>query len=341
MASRGYKNFPSREDGSSSSDKFENLEENPFYGLNAKDNNDGHDEILTEEDKQLGEIILKLVYLNGDEAKTVRAFSRQPDWVLQRLEIQRDEIKTPRSGVIENKSKDEGSRATTKYSPPHMRKMEQPFRTFDNPLLNGSRRWGDVHKDQNEERNRNNQDNGGRNGNEENDGGWNNTNKGRNNNNSNGGNHGNNNNINGGGNNWNNGNYGRNGGFSRGNINNQSNNQGGRRPMSIERYRQLDFTSIVGYPNQITKDLRSTIPKFSGNGIDSAKQHAVNVKNIIEEFEVPHEDIFMKLFVQSLIEDVGEWYRILPDGCINSWEEFVTLFLEEFGDHNDHSFASH
>ncbi|XP_057834903.1 uncharacterized protein LOC131045340 [Cryptomeria japonica] len=149
--------------------------------------------------------------------------------------------------------------------------MEQPFRTFDNQLLNGSRRWGDVHSDQNEERNRNNQDNGGINGNEENDGDWNNTNRGniinnnggsnrygsnqknrnnginndnygngngggRNNNNGNGGNHRNNGNNNGGGNNWNN-----------------------------------------------------------GNGIDSAEQHAVNVKNIIEEFEVPHEDLFIKL----------------------------------------------
>lgn len=49
----------------------------------------------------------------------------------------------------------------------------------------------------------------------------------------------------------------------------------------------------------------------------------------------------MKLFVQSLTEDVGEWYRSLLDGCIGSWQEFVTLFLEEFGDHNDPSFASH
>lgn len=53
MACRGYKNFPSREDGSSSGDKSENLEENPFYALNAKDNNGVHDEILTEEDKEL------------------------------------------------------------------------------------------------------------------------------------------------------------------------------------------------------------------------------------------------------------------------------------------------
>lgn len=166
-----------------------------------------------------------------DESKMAKDFRRQPDWALQKLGIQRDTIQTPRSGGIENS---EGGRPTIpKYSPPHMRRIEKPFITFDNPLLNGSKRWRDVHRDQREERNRKNQDNGGRNGNEENDGNWNNTNRGniinnnkgsnrygsnqnngnnddnygngngggRNNNNCNGGNHGNNNNNNGGGNN--------------------------------------------------------------------------------------------------------------------------------------------
>ncbi|XP_057845942.2 uncharacterized protein LOC131055476 [Cryptomeria japonica] len=74
---------------------------------------------------------------------------------------------------------------------------------------------------------------------------------------------------------------------------------------------------------------------------DTVEQHVMNVKNTIEEFEIPHEDVFMKLFVQSLTQDVGEWYQSLPDRSISSWQEFVTLFLEEFGDHNDPSFASH
>ncbi|XP_059068953.1 uncharacterized protein LOC131050793 [Cryptomeria japonica] len=40
-------------------------------------------------------------------------------------------------------------------------------------------------------------------------------------------------------------------------------------------------------------------------------------------------------------EDAREWYRNLLDRCIGSWQEFVTIFLEEFGEHNDTSFASH
>ncbi|XP_059070716.1 uncharacterized protein LOC131860331 [Cryptomeria japonica] len=72
MASWGYKKFPSKEDCSSSGDKSENLEENPFYALNAEDNNGFCDEILTEEDKQLHEIILKMVVLNEDGSKTAK-----------------------------------------------------------------------------------------------------------------------------------------------------------------------------------------------------------------------------------------------------------------------------
>lgn len=68
----------------------------------------------------------------------------------------------------------------------------------------------------------------------------------------------------------------------------------------------MDFIGIIGYLNQITNDLRLAIPKFSGNGVEAAEQHVVNVKNIIKEFEIPHEDVFMKLFVQSLTEDAGE-----------------------------------
>ncbi|XP_057851725.1 uncharacterized protein LOC131061889 [Cryptomeria japonica] len=113
----------------------------------------------------------------------------------------------------------------------------------------------------------------------------------------------NNGNINGGGSNGNNGNYSKNNGI----MKNQRKHHVGRQALIIERYRQLDFTGIVGYPNQITNDLRLSIPKFSRNGVDSAEKHVINVKNIIEEFEIPHEDVFMKLLVQSLIEDVGDW----------------------------------
>ncbi|XP_059071745.1 uncharacterized protein LOC131869783 [Cryptomeria japonica] len=237
-----------------------------------------------QEEKQWDDLILKMADMSVDDAKMARALKRKPDWVLQKLGIERNNISSPRTDKLI---------------------------------------WRDVHKDQNEERledgrrngdgenygnrinthwanhvgnngcgiNQNNEQNRGKNGNYGSGNGG-----GRNNGNNNG-------NNNGGGNNGNNGNYGNNNGI----MNNQSNHHVGRQPLIIERYRQLDFTGIVGYPNQIINDLRLSIPKFSGNGVDSAEQHVVIVKNIIKEFEIPHEDVFMKQFVESLTEDVGEW----------------------------------
>ncbi|XP_059076713.1 uncharacterized protein LOC131875980 [Cryptomeria japonica] len=137
----------------------------------------------------------------------------------------------------------------------------------------------------NSNRSNNVSNNRGNNGNNENNG---NNGSGNGNNRANNGNvnneNGNNNNQNGGG--GKNGNNGNN----RGNGNFQNNNYGCRPPMTIERYKHLDFKGMVGYPNQISSDLRSAIPKFKSNGTDSTEQHVINVKNTIEEFEVPNED---------------------------------------------------
>ncbi|XP_057829734.1 uncharacterized protein LOC131040795 [Cryptomeria japonica] len=266
MAFGGYNKFPRRDDGSPSGDKFENLEENPSYNLNTKDNKHGHDESLTteeQEDRQLDE-----------------------------------------NRVEEERGKGEVTRLTTP-------------RQYNN--RNGERRnnSGEITSNWNNRYSINNVSNtGGNHGNNENYG-----------NNDNGNNR-NGNNNNGGGNNGNNGNNGI-------NRNYQITNYGCRPPMTIERYKQLDFSGIVGYPNQIANDLRSVVPKFTGNGTDST-EHVINVKNTIEEFEIPHEDVFMKLFVQYLIEDVGEWYRNLPDRCFaeekdheNEYEPTVNILSSD------------
>ncbi|XP_059070565.1 uncharacterized protein LOC131860203 [Cryptomeria japonica] len=231
-----------------------------------------------------------------------KALKRQPDWVLQKLGLERGSIQSPKSNrVEEEKKKGEVTRLTTpRYSPPHMRNLEQPFKVYDNPLSdvldnNYEKRdkWKNTpyheNKNQYNYRQYNNYNGERRTNSGEITSNWNNRDR-SNNVGNNGGNHGNNgnygnngnwdnrngNNNNGGGNNRNNGNNG-------GNRNYQINNYGCRPPMTIERYKQLDFSGIVGYPNQIANDLRTSIPKFTGNGIDSVEQHqAFKTTNTIE-----------------------------------------------------------
>lgn len=39
--------------------------------------------------------------------------------------------------------------------------------------------------------------------------------------------------------------------------------------------------------------------------------------------------------MQSLIDDVRDWYRRLPNLYISSWHDFQRVFREKYGDHND------
>ncbi|XP_059076497.1 uncharacterized protein LOC131875828 [Cryptomeria japonica] len=135
--------------------------------------------------------------------------------------------------------------------------MDQPFVTYDNPLVNENRRWRDVHRDQSEERPKD----GRRNGDRRDDMTCNNTNRG---------------------NHVANNGYGsdQNNRHNRGNNDNDGSGNGGDRNNN------------------------------NGNEVDVVEQHVVNVKNIIEEFEIPHEDVFMKLFIQSLTEDARECFYL-------------------------------
>ncbi|XP_057843396.2 uncharacterized protein LOC131052785 [Cryptomeria japonica] len=246
MAFEGYKKSPSGE------------EENPFYKINTKDNGHGHGEIMNadeQEEKQWDDLILKMVDMSVDDAKMGRALKRQLDWALQKLGIERNNISSPKTNKVGEEKCEPNRQVLPKYSPPHMRRMDQPFVTYDNSLMNENRRWRDVHRDQSEERSEDER----RNGDRGDDGTWNNTSRGnhvgnngfgsnqnnrhnRGNNdsygNANGGSRNNNNGNNSGGrNNGNNRNYDNNGGFNRGVMNNQNNHHVGRQPLIIERYK--------------------------------------------------------------------------------------------------------
>jgi hypothetical protein len=46
----------------------------------------------------------------------------------------------------------------------------------------------------------------------------------------------------------------------------------------------------------------------------------------MENAEVEHEDVAMRLLASSLTEDVQRWFRGLPDNHIASYEDFSKLF---------------
>ena len=69
------------------------------------------------------------------------------------------------------------------------------------------------------------------------------------------------------------------------------------------------------------------IGTYGEEGYVSAQQHIIRFNDFCDLEEVDHEDSKMRLFAQSLISEVKDWFRGLPTRSIHSFHEFVTIFL--------------
>ena len=50
------------------------------------------------------------------------------------------------------------------------------------------------------------------------------------------------------------------------------------------------------------------------------------------DYEIDHEDVYMKLFVQTLEGDARDWFYFLPACSISSWSDLHAAFMEQFGE---------
>lgn len=114
-----------------------------------------------------------------------------------------------------------------------------------------------------------------------------------------------------------------------------------RGPMNVDRYKKMDFIGIFGYQNPISDELRKAIPKFSRNGEVLREDHIRSFQNTLDDFDVQEEDVFIKIFMQSLTEDARDWCKSLPDSSIHSWEEFKRIFIEQYESYVDPKFSLH
>ena len=96
----------------------------------------------------------------------------------------------------------------------------------------------------------------------------------------------------------------------------------------MERYKQICFLGIPGYPNEIPKGLRDKVTKFAGNNVISSEQHLRDFFDLLNDYEVEHEDVVIKLSIHSLTEDARDWFRRLPDDSITSWGDLGKCFKE-------------
>jgi hypothetical protein len=94
------------------------------------------------------------------------------------------------------------------------------------------------------------------------------------------------------------------------------------------RFSPLDFTNVYGFPNTVpdVKIWEDVLPKFGGYVDENPAQHLFEFHKLMDELDVHHEDVLMKLFMFSLERDARLWYKYLPHSNIPSLKYFHIVF---------------
>ena len=90
------------------------------------------------------------------------------------------------------------------------------------------------------------------------------------------------------------------------------------RPFALAQYSALPKTSW------------EYLPKFLGEKIQDPDDHIKAVTIACKILGVQEEDIFVRLFARSLIENVVDWFQNLQDGRITCWDDLKVKFIERF-----------
>jgi ribonuclease HI len=83
-------------------------------------------------------------------------------------------------------------------------------------------------------------------------------------------------------------------------------------------------------------DYLKYMPKFSGEGDLTAEEHLAAFYSYADNLNIENEDVWMRVFVQSLDGEVRKWFRGLAPGSIAGIEALDNAFLRQWGDRKDY-----
>jgi hypothetical protein len=96
----------------------------------------------------------------------------------------------------------------------------------------------------------------------------------------------------------------------------------------VARFAPLEFTNFYGFPN-IVLDIKvweDVLPKFGEYADDNLAQHLFKLCKLMDELNIHHEDVLMKLFIFSFERYTRLWYKFLPHSIIPSLKNLHILF---------------
>jgi hypothetical protein len=76
-------------------------------------------------------------------------------------------------------------------------------------------------------------------------------------------------------------------------------------------------------------------PKFVGEGDVTTEEHLVSFYSYGDNLNIENEDVWMRVFIQSLDGEVRKWFRGLAPGSVAGIEALDSAFLRQWGDRKD------
>ena len=93
--------------------------------------------------------------------------------------------------------------------------------------------------------------------------------------------------------------------------------------------------TLGGNLHPLPKGAREVLPKFCGDGKKSTHEHLNAFNTTCVVLVVAHEDVAVRLFVKTLIDDAADWFHHLPQGSITDWNHMRTAFEDRFKSSED------
>ena len=87
--------------------------------------------------------------------------------------------------------------------------------------------------------------------------------------------------------------------------------------------------NLNGFP---TRGYLKYLPKYHGEGEVIVEEHLASFYNIVDNQNIKHQDVWMRLFVQSLDGEARKWFRGIHAQYIARIEALDDSFLNNLGD---------
>ena len=101
----------------------------------------------------------------------------------------------------------------------------------------------------------------------------------------------------------------------------------------VERY------ALLLFPNNLhplpENDYMNYLPRFDNEGETTAEENLTTFYSFADNFQVVYDDVWMRIFVQSLDGEVRKYFKNLRDNSITTIKDLDVTFLRKWGDKKD------